>query len=236
MSDSDVVSNYRFGDESTTTDSAEKLKESQSDWLNAANELDKICEPYGKGIGATWARSIRVEDVDKITGFDKTTYGKDKVWEYGNEVTYTYNTETGNWDYTSTNNRKVPLTLEHSHGFHYYDGYDFVVSTTTAKLKNDYYNYDAGDLEILVYGSDPYTMLFGEDNIYYWLASPYVYSYTDCVRFGVHSVVSGQVSGYSLWYTHGIANLRGSGVRAVVYLDRDAKITANTVGGWNINK
>ncbi|MBQ8044062.1 MAG: hypothetical protein IJ272_07965, partial [Clostridia bacterium] len=99
MSSSDIVSSHILGDKNY-----EELEECQNDWLNGAAELDGLCEPYGKGESATGARSIRVEDVNKITGYDPETAkdGEGKLWEYGNEVTYSYNVTTKP-AYTATN-------------------------------------------------------------------------------------------------------------------------------------
>ncbi len=86
MSTSDIVSEYALGD------TGMGINEAVNDYLNGASELDGLCAPYGKGESATRARSIRVEDVNKITGYDpeRAKWGKAQICEYGNEVTYSY--------------------------------------------------------------------------------------------------------------------------------------------------
>ena len=79
------------------------------DYLNdtGIKKLNTECEKYGNGLYAIGARSIEAEDVDRITGYNpqKTgngeIYNKDKIDEYGNEVTYKI--ENGNIIYSSKN-------------------------------------------------------------------------------------------------------------------------------------
>ena len=48
------------------------------EYLKVVENLDKECENYGSGTGAKSARSLRVEDVNKITGYvpEKVLYRK----------------------------------------------------------------------------------------------------------------------------------------------------------------
>ena len=47
-------------------------------YLHGVERLDEVCEKYGKGTGAKSARSLRVEDINKITGYvpEKVLYRK----------------------------------------------------------------------------------------------------------------------------------------------------------------
>ena len=64
-------------------------------WKTAVEQLDEKCEKYGKGIGAKSARSLRVEDINRITGYNPEKlvngkkFGEGGINEYGNKVTYT---------------------------------------------------------------------------------------------------------------------------------------------------
>lgn len=58
-------------------------------YLNAEANLNKFCNDlYGKGIYATGARSLNVEDINKLTHYEPTTYT-----EYGQKWIYRYPTE-----------------------------------------------------------------------------------------------------------------------------------------------
>lgn len=80
-------------------------------------QLDKVCAVFGYGYGATGARSVDVDDVNKITGYNPnnigvydpdqteigTKYGKDALDEYGNKVTYSWTTEKNKVQAVGTN-------------------------------------------------------------------------------------------------------------------------------------
>ena len=192
MSTSDVESIIYIGD----TDNKD-LAESQNDWLTGAAQLDKICEPYGKGKSATGVRSIRVEDVNKITGYNPESpkFEAGTLYEYGNEVTYSYNGTTTP-QYKGTNGLKGKMLNEFANGFYYYNGTDFVIGDLSTKegtiitVKSNFYGYNAADLDTIDSNSKAYKMLFGEKAVvWYWLASTYVwphqwnleYRYAPCI-------------------------------------------------------
>ena len=62
----------------------------------AAEEVNRICSIYGYGKGAKSARSMQIQDIDKLTEFDKTTYQPKLVNGYGHNVTYSINETDGN--------------------------------------------------------------------------------------------------------------------------------------------
>ncbi len=245
MSTIDIVSSYILGDETYTPIevTGENLEEAQNDWLHGAADLDSLCEPYGKGKRATGARSIRVEDVDKITGFDKTTYGKGQIYEYGNIVTYSYN-GTSNPTYVGANGITGTLSQAHDNGFYFYNGKEIIhindlttgeKGTTFATLKSDYYGYYLPRLEIIDKTSDAYTMLFGEygnEDAWYWLASPYVYTDTNYANFGMRFVEEGLVDCNTLWSSNGYSEYYDYGVRAVVSLSSNINVTGSSETGW----
>lgn len=67
-------------------------------------ELNDICEIFGHGYGASLARSINIDDINKITGYNPknvgvydpaqvgtgTIYNEGNLGQYGNEVTYSW--------------------------------------------------------------------------------------------------------------------------------------------------
>lgn len=227
------VATYRLGYETTITDSAQKLKECQNAWLNGAKELNKICEPYGKGKGATSARSLMVEDVIKVTNYDITQYNKDQITEYGNEITYSYNgTTQPSYKYTKKDGTAVTgkLAYVHNNGFNYYNGKEFVVADLSNKtgeittLKCNYLYFHVSNTLF-----ETGTSL---GNIY-WLASPYAQTTPDCIYFGMLSVSANWLHGFCLWTPRGDANTVSRGVRAVVSLSSNIKLTGSSETGWS---
>ena len=75
----------------------------QNGYVNGIEELNNICSIYGTGIGATSARVVTVDDIDRITGYNPNNIGKKDpnkeesgkkcyaggVSEYGINVKYT---------------------------------------------------------------------------------------------------------------------------------------------------
>ena len=249
MSASDVKSSHLLGD-----DTGSDLEEAQNDWLNGAAELDGICEPYGYGEGAVGkARSITVEDVNKVTGYDPETasngnpYGSGQLYQYGNVVEYEYNGTTKP-AYTSvvTGDEPKALTGTHSNGFYYYNEetkeFAHITDLTTgtngnvfAKLTSNYYYYYAPDLTTIssTDNAEAYQMIFGNDDTYYWLASPDVNTNTYYANFGMRYVDHGDVDASTLWISDGNTSYLENGVRAVVTLSSDVQFTEYTANGWS---
>ena len=96
---------------------------------NAETELTKIAGLYGHGTHALGARSVNVDDINKITGYNPNAegiknptaeqitsgnkYGKDQLNEYGNKVTYSW-VGTNYPKYTATNGKTGNLSLSHN--------------------------------------------------------------------------------------------------------------------------
>ncbi len=256
MSAADVKSSHRLGYDTTDTTDAEKMEEAQNDWLNGAAELDGICEPYGYGEGVVGkARSITVEDVNAVTGYDPETYNSDsgtsgepygsgQLWQYGNEVTYKYNGTTKPAYESAV--KSGTLSSAHSNGFYYYNEEikefahigDLTAGTSGdvfAKLTSNEYSYYAPELTTISATENPeaYQMIFGNDDIYYWLASPCVSTDTNYAGFGMRYVEYGSVTSCDLWDSRGNAYCSEDGVRAVVTLSSDIQFTEYTANGWS---
>ena len=103
-------------------------------------------------------------------------------------------------------------------------------------FQNNYYSYFASELTTISVTENPeaYQMIFGNDDTYYWLASPYVNQDTYYAYFGMRSVDGyGHVGGCNLWGSYGGPGYGGFGVRAVVTLSSDIQFTEYTANGWS---
>jgi len=237
MSASNVEKSYRLGvdmPESETID-IDILKKVQEEWKSGAiNKLDELCESYGEGEGAIGARSIRVEDIDRVTEYDKTTYQNTVIEKYGNIVTYKYDT-TLYPVYVAKNVSKSKLTTEHKNGFYWYDGNEFK-SVTAGDLTNSdkngeeiatitstYYGYAGTKTNKLTPESEAYKLIFGTSEIYayYWIASNYILAHEKFVQFGLNDIRDGGVYNCALWESSGTSYDHSRGVRAVVTLSSD---------------
>ena len=249
MSAGDVKTGFRLGYESTMTTAEAKLVESIKDMETGVSQLNAECLPYGYGEGVVGqARCITAEDVNSVTGYNPETasngnpYRYGELGQYGNKVTYSYNGTTKP-AYSSVV-KSGTLTTTHSNGFYYYNGEKVVhindLTTGTngnvfATLTSDYYYYYAPDLTTIIAtdNAKAYSMIFGNDDTYYWLASPCVYTWADIAYFGMRHVYSGYVGSYGLFYSDGSSYYNEHGVRAVVTLSSDITLTGDSRNGWS---
>lgn len=87
--------------------------EGKNGYNNGISKLSEMCEPYGRN-----ARSITVEDINRVTGYnptnqgDGTIYGVGEFWEYGSKVTYTASGSST----TNGNTYTGSITYEHIDG------------------------------------------------------------------------------------------------------------------------
>ena len=188
------------------------------------NQLNSMCNQYG-----TNARSIKVEDINRVTGYDPNNTGDGKKFkigewgEYESKVTYTASkiTNSNGLIETSLSNKKY----DHPAGKLIGTGGNTSLITETST----YYYYHPNTLTTTNTGSTKgisttskaYKLLFRiADNsraCNYWLASLYVDAMNKYSDFGLR-YVDDSVSTSTLWYSGGSANSTSKGVRAVVSL------------------
>ena len=115
----------------------------QNGYVNGITELNKISAIYGKGKYAKSARSVNVDDVNKITGYVDNVYnaGTSEVGQTGNQVTYTLNSD-GYIHYNGTKYPKTDTTSTNT-SFTYWTGSEWkkLASGKSATLTNNYYIY-----------------------------------------------------------------------------------------------
>ena len=192
------------------------------------SQLNTMCAQYG-----TNARSIKVEDINRVTGYDPTNqgdgtvFGAGQFYEYGNKVTYTASGS------SATNGKTYTGSISYEHPDGRKIGTDNVTSITVESTAYYYYPYSlttsssaTGECKGIATDSPAYEMLFGKasdtsdgSGNAYWLASSFVYAYSDYSGFGLRLVRSGgRVNYYSLWNSRGSPSGPSLGVRAVVPL------------------
>ena len=223
-----------MSDENITTkqfNSENTVEGGKAAYTAGVDELNEICKAYGTGEGAEYARSIVVEDIDKLTDYDKTTYKKGEIDEYGNKVTYYLDTTEANKNkpyYTSSNMLEGNLTRLHD-SFTWYDGTSWHTQNISsdlptsrqkiATIQSTYYSYDAKSV-------------LGDNNIY-WLAGGAVRTSTDTIRYGIRYVNDGFVT--TSWMVRNDTVDYTGGVRAIVVFKSDTSFYM-TEDGLNISK
>lgn len=120
-------------------------------YINGIEELNAISGIFGHGRGAQGAKSMTIKDINDITGYNPDTATPKSnagAWnEYGNTVTYTYNSE-NNYTATRTNGANAAdNTFDFSvwdNTFKYYDSTAKKFRNLTSGSKQiqcTYYNY-----------------------------------------------------------------------------------------------
>ena len=192
------------------------------------SKLNAMCATYGKN-----SRSITVEDINRVTGYDPTNqgdgtvFGAGQFYEYGNKVTYTASGS------SATNGKTYTGSISYEHPDGRKIGTDNVTSITVESTAYYYYPYSlttssstTGECKGIATDSPAYEMLFGKasdtsdgSGNAFWLASSYVYANSNNSGFGLRDVHSdGNVRLYSLWDSYGSTRSPSLGVRAVVSL------------------
>ena len=217
-------------------------------YLNAEDILNNMCnELYGQGEYVTGARSLNVEDINKLGNYDPTTYDR-----YGDILTYRFPTS-GN--YMQSKRTKADGTLvkdwidikNASYQTFRMPGETETISSnnrtdTGRSLENTYYDYVVANQvqqttsdgkkmsDIISKGTKDY-------EIWQFLASRCVLDSSGetadfCVR-GVGIILEAQFLHCSFDYSSKYS-INGC-VRPVVTLESDIQLSGNSKDGWTIN-
>ncbi|MCI9063070.1 MAG: hypothetical protein HFJ17_00440 [Clostridia bacterium] len=199
----------------------------QTATMYGVDELNNICSIYGEGKGATRARCINIEDINKVTGYDPENTGTNKndpnqelsgvkynegsMYEYGNEVEYSWSNKDGVVNYSSSNGLSGESSSSDTahykdYGFNYCDkngnwySSKYKSGDKIMSEKNTYYSYhpqtltqtrnDDANVGIAT-DSIEYKTLFcnnAGNKMSYWLASQFVYSSNARLQHGIFHV------------------------------------------------
>ena len=214
-------------------------------YKNAENYLDEVCTKYLNTQYAIEGRCINVDDIDKIIGYDKTTFDKGSTGKYGNEIaykivqdtnySYIYNlyyqlNNSGSWINTNLNIKD-----------------DYLASlnlTEDNALKNNYYAYeiskidDENDKNYNIYNA--LFRSYGYDGGY-WLNGSFAYA-PEPTKYcwgilSMHGNENRTYVGGEVLLGYGYANSkRERGIRPVITLKSDIKLTETSEGSsiWDI--
>ena len=178
-------------------------------YINAETVLERISKIYGHGVGATGARSLKIEDVNKICGVTVGSNGLtpavDVVGNFGTTKSYTDQYASPE-DYLA---RKTSNFSKTSNAYQYY-GRNLLLKTAT--------------------NARAYETIFFKNQTKKWngLASRSVRVDSDYAGFCVGIVRDGGASmGGGVFYSYGYEYLIGFAVRPVVYLKSD--VTTDTI-------
>lgn len=198
-------------DESSSDIGGLQLKGSLG-YVNGAKELDIICKELysnpGKGI---YARSMNVEDLNKITGFDpklaSAYFGKLYTYTSGKFYTYEENGKTMTVMSPKEATEEEEVTIKHT----------YFENMLTGKVR-----------EIL-------------GNGWSWLASTCVNVGSEYIGFDMHVLLSGKITAYDLCDSFGVSRDSSFDIRPVISINArrlnidDKSKNGNTIeSAWNI--
>ena len=215
---------------------------------NEVERLNTLSAKFADGTKTEKGRSIKVEDINKITGYDPTDsililngtqkglFGKSSITQYGNNVTYTIKAGVQNsgknvvW-YKGDQAVNEETESSYTKFIPYGESSDI---TSPFTIKSTYYCYFPETLggfpgsavasgqimEGISTSSPAYDMLFKpQSNIPYWLASPCVSAGAGRADWGLFIVAPpGLVRGLELWYSDNGSCSNAIGVRPAVSL------------------
>ena len=200
----DIIGPDSGGYTDTTNGNKFYLK-GQAGYKNGIKELEIISSKYWQGMFAESARSVTVNEINRITGYIPETggYGRGNLWEYGNNVTYSWQESDKGPYYSTTNGLSGTINNLHSSGFYWLNSKNneweqsLKSSTATSEekqkitiLQTSYYDYNKNSVS-----SEANKMLFYGNSKDYWLSSQYIktgIAYTD---FGIRIVKTNQEKG-----------------------------------------
>ena len=223
-------------------------------------EIKNICEIYGHGTGASYARAMKIEDINKITGYDPMNTGDGTVFRKGTIYEYGINVEVTRTSYAG-NTLKFSNGLERTYNYtafkYFNENREWITMNIgdTVNLTNTYYTYypttltdsSTGEEKGIGTNSREYDMMFsGSKN--YWLASSYelgggtneYISYT----YGLFNVGNNYVRSCRdnyLIYVGSIGSPKTKDIMPIIYLNIGIQLQKteeqiNSCAKWKLNK
>ncbi len=215
--------------------------EGKDGYANGVSELDKISSLYGQGKYAKSARSVKIEDINKITGYKDDNYNSEEnpTAQTGNSVTYTLNTDS--IYYKGTKYPTQEKTSDRSKFMYWTEAeWKTLEKGKSITIPNKFYSYypqtltqnegSGSTIKNLTgeAGTNAYNLLFSKDNQKkcYWIGSQYTATLEGLVEFGLRTVWNDLVGGFYLFYSDDSPFSDSYGVRPVVTLKAEIQITS----------
>ena len=211
----------------------------ETGYLNAEEVLNTTCnELYGKGQYAESARSLNVQDINKLANYDPKTYSG-----YGDLYKYRFSTDTNYMQYAiSTDNGQTWSNWLDITGTSYQTfripGSTETISADNPKeseeIENTTYVYtissqitDTNIVNMITKGT-------GNSNLVQWIASCAVNCSSGYAGFRVRNLYNGNMSYDALYESNGNFNNLSFTVRPVVSLKTNVQLERNSEDGWII--
>ena len=215
--------------------------EGQTGYTNFVNELNKIGAVYGQGKYAdktkfttSGGRSFKMEDL----GYNALT--RTATYKYALEK-HSGDTEAKVYRYAANKTPDGTSTTGGTYSTFKYMALDASNSTQETESSHAWYELTADKPVITIY-QYTYSVAGILDrrvqtaDTHYWLATRYLYVFDDHVRYHVRSANDGDLNDYMMCSSYGRYDNSDSGVRPVVYLKSDIKLSYDETSGYTIKE
>ena len=189
-----------------------ELRGKQDYLTDGTTKLNNACSSFKNPTYADSVRSVKVEDINKITGYTAP-----------DPVTYTYTMVNGKVKRNDQTSASSTTKFEDING---------KTLPTDSPIEVTVNSYSYGLTNYLTSGNKVHNLL-KDNNNYYWLDSPYVDAGTGYALWGFR-LVDGSVSKFTLWDSGYGTGYYSYGVRAVVSLKSDIQLSESSSEGWTI--
>ena len=215
--------------------------EGQTGYTNFVNELNKIGAVYGQGKYAdktkfttSGGRSFKMEDL----GYNALT--RTATYKYALEK-HSGDTEAKVYRYAANKTPDGTSTTGGTYSTFKYMALDASNSTQETESSHAWYELTADKPVITIY---QYTYSVARildrrvqtADTHYWLATRYLYVFDDHVRYYVGSANDGDLNECMMCSSYGRYDNSDSGVRPVVYLKSDIKLSYDETSGYTIKE
>ena len=213
----------------------------QTGYTNFVNELNQIGAIYGQGKYAdktkfttSGGRSFKMEDL----GYNALT--RTATYKYALEK-HSGDTEAKVYRYAANKTPDGTSTTGGTYSTFKYMALDASNSTQETESSHAWYELTADKPVITIY-QYTYSVAGILDrrvqtaDTHYWLATRYLYVFDDHVRYHVRSANDGDLNDYMMCSSYGRYDNSDSGVRPVVYLKSDIKLSYDETSGYTIKE
>ena len=213
----------------------------QTGYTNFVNELNKIGAIYGQGKYAdktkfttSGGRSFKMEDL----GYNALT--RTATYKYALEK-HSGDTEAKVYRYAANKTPDGTSTTGGTYSTFKYMALDASNSTQETESSHAWYELTADKPVITIY-QYTYSVAGILDrrvqtaDTHYWLATRYLYVFDDHVRYHVRSANDGDLNDYMMCSSYGRYDNSDSGVRPVVYLKSNIKLSYDETSGYTIKE
>ena len=243
----DIIFPDVIDDEALSSVKKQYILTGKDGYINGGEELNNISNMYGYGKYAQEARSVVIEDINKIANYlpeNKAVSNNDLENQFGNRITYSWNNGKISYNSSDGSNGTINFYNTTSMPFYYFDDtsrtFNLLEENNTIDVTSNFYQYYPSDIGISS-NSIEWNLILPRQYDGYWIASSFIGFDENGLNYGIRGVggIDAVIGGDALY--HSIDRQSSGalkGVRVVVYLLPEAQIDYSNISadGSSIEK